>query len=69
MFAARLDLIAALRGTKMRVGEAQPWLWAVGQTLQYAGLEELRSPPRIGLLPSQSFSVTAVTALGCDLKL
>ena len=29
------------------LSEAQPWCWAVGQTLQYAGLEELRSLPQI----------------------
>ena len=27
------------------LSEAQPRRWAVGQTLQYAGLEELRSHP------------------------
>ena len=55
------DLIAAWRGAKLPVGEAQPCYWAVGQTLQYAGLGGASLASITGLF--QPFSATAGTAL------
>jgi len=59
------DLIAALLGTKLPMSEAQPWRWAVGQTLQYAGLRgaSLTATDCWAWVCLSLFSVTRVTAL------